>query len=72
MSIELALKTMSAAEKVELLEVVWQSLSSQPHDVRSPAWHQQVLEARRQNLDAGQTAISPWSEAKARLMKVGR
>lgn len=72
MPIELSLETLSVAEKVRLLEDVWQSLCSQSGDVRSPEWHREVLEIRKQRLENGRATVSPWGEAKARLLQAGR
>ena len=72
MSIEIPLETLSVSEKVCLLERVWESLCSQPGDVRSPEWHRDVLEARKRRLQDGRATVSPWNEAKARLLEVGR
>lgn len=72
MSVEIPLDTMSVSEKVCLLENVWESLCSKPGDVRSPEWHREVLEARKRRLEDGRATVSPWSEAKARLLEVGR
>jgi putative addiction module component (TIGR02574 family) len=71
MPMELRLDTLSVDEKVCLLETVWASLCSKPGDVRSPEWHSDVLAARKRRLDEGQATVSPWSEARARLLQVG-
>jgi len=72
MSIEILLDTLSVAENVRLLESVWDSLCSKPGDVRSPEWHREVLETRKRRLEEGRATVSPWSEAKARLLDAGR
>ena len=72
MSVDFQIDTLSVAEKVQLLETVWTSLCSHSGDVRSPEWHREVLEARKQRLEDGHATVSPWSEAKARLLQVGR
>jgi putative addiction module component (TIGR02574 family) len=72
MPIELPLDTLSIAEKVRLLESVWASLCSKSGDVQSPEWHREVLDARKRSLEEGQATVSTWSEAKARLLQVGR
>ena len=71
MSTEIPLETMSVSEKVRLLEKVWDSLCSKSGDVRSPEWHREVLETRKRRLEEGQATLSTWSEAKARLLKIG-
>jgi len=72
MSIEILLDTLSVAENVRLLESVWDSPCSKPGDVRSPEWHREVLETRKRRLEEGRATVSPWSEAKARLLDAGR
>ena len=71
MSIELPLETLSVAEKIPLLESIWHSLCNQPGDVHSPAWHREVLEAAKR-LESGEATVSPWGEAKARLLQAGK
>lgn len=71
MSIEPPLETLSVAEKVRLLESVWDSLCQRTGDVRSPDWHREVLEARTRRMAEGRASVSLWSEAKARLLQVG-
>jgi hypothetical protein len=59
MAIELPsdqLDALSVAEKVRLLEQVWQSLCCQPDALISPEWH-------------ADTRI-PWNEAKAQLQRL--
>jgi hypothetical protein len=70
-SIESELELMTVAEKMKLLETVWQSLCSNPAELDSPAWHGEVLKKRNQRIEQGQSKISPWSEAKARLLNLG-
>ena len=63
---------MSVAEKVRLLESVWESQFAHPGDVQSPEWHREVLEDRRRRLEDGLATVSAWTDAKARLMQLGR
>ena len=72
MSIEIPLDTLSVSEKVRLLESVWESLCKKSGDVQSPEWHREVLDIRKRRLEDGRAPVSPWSEAKARLLEVGR
>jgi putative addiction module component (TIGR02574 family) len=72
MPIELPLNTMSVEEKVQLLEHVWDNLCRQSGDVRSPEWHAEILNERQRQIKNGTMAVSPWSEAKERLQKLGK
>ncbi|MGB5134919.1 MAG: addiction module protein [Prochlorococcaceae cyanobacterium] len=73
MAIELPsdqLDALTVAEKVQLLEQVWQSLCSQSDAFASPDWHADVLVERRQRLLNGSSARIPWNEAKAQLQRL--
>lgn len=73
MAIELSsdqLDALTVAEKVRLLEQVWQSLCSQPDSIASPDWHSDVLMERRQRLLDGSVSSIPWNEAKAQLQRL--
>jgi len=73
MAIELSsdqLDALTVAEKVRLLEQVWQSLCSQPDSIDSPDWHSDVLMERRQRLLDGSATCIPWNEAKAQLQRL--
>ena len=71
MSLTPPLDTLSVAEKVQLLESVWNNLCQKSGDVRSPEWHREVLEERKRRLASGEAKLVPWSEAKQRLMQLG-
>lgn len=72
MAVGIEIEKLSVAEKVQLLESVWESLCAHPGDVQSPEWHREVLDERRRRLKDGQATISAWSDAKVRLMQLGR
>jgi putative addiction module component (TIGR02574 family) len=71
MSIDIPLDNLSVAEKVQLLERVWENLCRQTGNVRSPDWHKAVLAERRRRLESGEATVSSWADAKDRLMKLG-
>ena len=72
MSIDLPLDSMSVAEKMEAMETIWSSLCQKPGDVRSPEWHEGVLAERTRRLASGESTVSTWNDAKARLLKLGQ
>lgn len=72
MSLELQLNTMSVAEKVQLLEQVWDNLCRESGDLRSPEWHAAILRERHRQIENGTMKVSSWDEAKVRLMKLGQ
>lgn len=72
MSIDLKLDGLTVAQKVLLLERIWDDLCRESGNVRSPEWHAAVLKERQRQIHDGTMPISPWSEAKERLMKLGQ
>lgn len=69
---DIAPDSMSVLEKLQLMEDVWTSLCENTGDVQSPDWHEEVLSERRRRLESGETKVSSWEEAKARLSKLGQ
>lgn len=57
---------MTTAEKVQSMELLWASLSDSAQG-SSPAWHADVLEARRAHADAGTEEFISLSESRRRL-----
>jgi putative addiction module component (TIGR02574 family) len=69
MNTELPLDSMSVAEKLTLMERLWDDLSRQPENVPSPAWHGDELEERIAAVREGRTQFVNWDDAKRRLRK---
>jgi hypothetical protein len=64
MPIDLPLESMTVAEKLSAMEAIWESLCSNPLQVESPAWHEEVLAERKMRLENGQATVSDWDSAK--------
>lgn len=69
MSIDIPLDSMSVADKIE---TIWSSLSQKSGDVQSPEWHKDVLAERARRLASGEATVSTWSDARARVLKLGQ
>jgi len=63
---------MSVGEKVQLLEQVWDDFCRQSGEVRSPDWHAAILNERMRQIKNRTMSVSPWTEAKERLQKLGK
>jgi putative addiction module component (TIGR02574 family) len=61
------LETLSAAERLELIGAVWQTLGID--DAPVTAQEQQLLDARLADADAHPQDQSPWSEVQTRLQR---
>ena len=69
---EPALDKMSLAEKLRLMEALWDDLSRRATDVASPEWHGQVLADRQARVDRGEAHFTDWDEAKRRIRDAAR
>ena len=64
MPLDIALDRMTAAEKIQLIEVIWEDLTREPNNIPSPAWHAEILRQREQGITAGTTQFLDITEAK--------
>jgi putative addiction module component (TIGR02574 family) len=64
--------TLPLAEKLMLMERLWDALRAQSDASVVPAWHQSVLSERLRQLDAGVQQATPWAEAKERIRAQSR
>ncbi|MEQ8788854.1 MAG: addiction module protein [Pirellulaceae bacterium] len=67
MSTEIAIDHLSVAEKLALMERLWDDLSKNPENVPSPQWHGDVLAERIAAVREGRTSFVDWDDAKRRL-----
>lgn len=67
MPIELPLKDMTLADKLEVMESLWADISRTPDQLPSPAWHREVLEERRKGVETGELNFLDWDTAIADL-----
>ena len=60
---------LSRAEKLRIIEDIWDDLSRDETEVQSPGWHQDTLRKTKQQVDSGQETIVDWKSAKQELRK---
>lgn len=58
---------LSPAEKLQLIEDLWDDLASTPENVPIPDWHKEELARRRANLQNHTVTLTTWEEAKQRI-----
>jgi hypothetical protein len=61
------IEAMSKAERLMAIDLIWSSLSDADKEVKSPAWHGEVLAARMKKIDSGQAKFLTLDELKQRL-----
>jgi putative addiction module component (TIGR02574 family) len=63
----ISIENLSVADKLVLMERLWDDLSRCPANVASPGWHGDVLDSRRDAVRQGRAAFVEWDRAKQRL-----
>ena len=66
--IELPLSQLTLAQKIDLMETIWDNLAKDEKIFESPAWHEKVLGDREKALASGNATVSDWEEAKERIL----
>ncbi|HMB01862.1 MAG TPA: addiction module protein [Spirochaetota bacterium] len=67
MEITLPLNKMSVQDKLQTIEVIWDSLCEKPEEFESPSWHGDVLRDR-EKLPTNKHFID-WQSAKKHIKK---
>lgn len=65
MSIPADLANLPLAERLQAMEILWESLSRDPHYEPSPEWHKAELDTRIEEMERGEH--SDWADAKERI-----
>ena len=67
--VDLSLSRLSFVQKLDLMETLWEDLSRDGKQLKSPPWHETVLKDREEAYAAGKVAVSDWEQAKNRIKK---
>ncbi len=63
----LQLNQMSVEEKIQTMELLWESLSQAPDDLERPDWHGEILAERAAAVERGEDGFEDWESAKANI-----
>jgi putative addiction module component (TIGR02574 family) len=47
------IKKMSIIERLQAMEELWDSLCHEENEIKSPEWHKDILESRREKIKKG-------------------
>ncbi|MDG4867872.1 addiction module protein [Guyparkeria sp. 1SP6A2] len=67
MTVTLPLDEMTTLEKLEALERIWSDLSESTQEIASPAWHEDELVGRQEQIDTGQARFVDIDQVKERI-----
>ena len=63
----MSIENLSTADKIMLMERLWEDLSRRPAEIVSPDWHGDILLQREVAVREGRTNFVDWQSAKERL-----
>ena len=61
------LSRLTNAERIELLNAVWESIENKDEEIESPAWHFEVLAEREAEIESGKAKFLTLDELKERF-----
>jgi hypothetical protein len=61
---------MTVAEKLEVIDLVWNDLVNNSENVPSPEWHQQVLNVREEDIKSGKDKFTDWDAVKKEILNL--
>ena len=65
----LEIERMTVAERLQTMEQLWRSFSTEPERLSSPAWHKKVLAKRLAKIESGRGEFLTIAQLKKRLAK---
>jgi hypothetical protein len=60
---------MSVAQKLGTMERIWDSLAKDEDQLPVPAWHLELLEARKRAVAQGKVQFTDWTVAKEEIRR---
>lgn len=70
MELVLPLKQMTLSDKLRMMEQLWEDLCGDPQSIPSPAWHDEVLQAREKQVKDGSARFVDWQQAKQQIREL--
>ena len=61
------IKAMTNAERLEMMEVLWDTITHSADEPKSPSWHKDVLAGRRKRIESGEAQFFTIEEARKML-----
>ena len=58
------IKKMSTSERLQVMEVLWDSFRYEHESVETPEWHENILQVRREKIASGTATFISLSELK--------
>ena len=63
------IENMDFVDKLKTMEMLWDSISRKPEQVKSPRWHREIIAERLAQIERGEAKFFTIEEVKKRLRK---
>ena len=60
---------MSIQERLQTMEALWDSLTHESAEIKSPKWHEEILHERKKNIENGHASFISIDELKSKNSK---
>lgn len=67
MALAAEIQQMTLAEKLRVMEALWDDLCRNEEQIEVPAWHKNLLDEREQMIQSGQAHFVDWETAKKQI-----
>jgi len=67
--VDIPLLKFTFAQKLNLMETIWDDLTKDEKVLESPDWHDEVLKDREEALSTGKAKLSDWEKARERIKR---
>ncbi|MCP4265353.1 MAG: addiction module protein [Candidatus Brocadiaceae bacterium] len=67
--VDLDISELTLAQKLNLMESIWDDITQDESTLKSPSWHETVLKDREDALASGKAKVSDWDKAKERIRR---
>jgi putative addiction module component (TIGR02574 family) len=61
------IRQLPLAEKLQIMEAIWEELRAQAEQISVPPWHKELLDERRKAVEEGREQVSDWDSIKDSL-----
>ena len=67
MKVTIPLEKMTAEEKIQTMETIWDDLCKNADIISSPGWHENILNERESDINDGKDGFEDWDTARKRI-----
>jgi hypothetical protein len=61
------IKRMSTIERLQAMEELWDALCHEDQEIKSPEWHNEILEERRKKIESGEAKFISLHDLKSKF-----